>query len=214
MKLHGYFRSSATYRVRIALALKGLDWNAIPVHLLRDGGEQHNPAYLDLNPQGLVPTLELDDTSIPQSMAIIEYLDERFPDPHLLPASPEERARVRALAQMVACDIHPLCNLRVLQFLTGPLEHSECEKLDWIRHWVGSGLAAVESWLTRDGASGVYCHGDEVSLADLVLIPQVFNAKRFDCPMENLPRILSIYDACMTLPAFVRAAPDSQQDAQ
>jgi maleylpyruvate isomerase len=133
--------------------------------------------------------------------------------PPALAEGPEARARVRALAQAIACDIHPLCNLRVLQFLTGPLEHSESQKLEWIRHWVTTGLASLESWLTRDGESGSYCHGDEVTLADICLIPQVFNARRFECPMENLPKILSIYDACMALPAFASAAPHAQPDA-
>jgi maleylacetoacetate isomerase len=211
VKLHGYFRSSATYRVRLALELKGLAWDASEIHLLDAGGQQNSPEYRALHPQGLVPTLVDGDRVLHQSLAIIEYLEECHPDPPLLPAAPEQRARVRALAQIVACDIHPLNNLRVLQYLSGPLGASEPEKQSWYRHWVAEGFAALETLLARDPATGTHCHGDRVGLADVCLVPQVFNARRYACPLDAYPTILRIDEACAELPAFQRAHPDVWQ---
>ncbi|HNG66436.1 MAG TPA: maleylacetoacetate isomerase, partial [Thauera aminoaromatica] len=183
MKLYTYFRSSAAYRVRIALNLKGLDYEAVPVHLVRGGGEHRQPAYLGLNPAGLVPALEDQGQVLTQSLAIIEYLEESHPQPALLPAAPLDRARVRAIAQAIACDIHPVNNLRVLQYLTRELDASEEQKNAWYRHWIGVGLQAVEAMLAGDARTGAFCHGDTPGLADCCLVPQVFNARRFGCEL-------------------------------
>lgn len=211
--LHGYWRSSASYRVRMALNLKGLDWESRPVHLVRDGGEQHSDAYRALNPQALVPTLEIDGLVITQSIAMLEYLEERFPEPALLPGSAAERARVRAIAQAIACDTHPLNNLRILGYLVGTLGVSEQAKLDWYRHWTGRGLADVEALLS-DGQAGRFCHGDAPGIADCCLLPQVYNARRFNCSLEALPRIVAICDALEAIPAIAEAAPEAQADAE
>lgn len=213
MKLHTYFRSSAAYRVRIALGLKGLQYEALPVHLVRGGGEQRRPEYLALNPAGLVPTLEEGDLALTQSLAIIEYLEETRPLPPLLPATPGERARVRAIAQLIACDIHPLNNLRVLQYL-GQMGIDEGGRAQWYRHWVGSGLAAVEAMLARDAHTGDFCHGDTPGLADCYLIPQVFNARRFDCDLGAMPNVVRIAENCASIEAFRLAAPGQQPDAE
>ncbi len=214
MKLYGYFRSSAAYRTRIALNLKGLAWDPTYIHLTRDGGEQFKPDYLKLNPQALVPALEDDDgTVLTQSMAIVEYLDETRPEPPLLPKSPAERARVRAIAQAVACDIHPLNNLRVLRFLTKDLGLSEDDKNRWYKHWVETGLGAVEKLLAGHPATGRFCHGDNPTLADICLVPQVANARRFDCDLSNCPTVVAIEQACLEMPAFSSAAPENQPDA-
>jgi maleylacetoacetate isomerase/maleylpyruvate isomerase len=213
MKLHTYFRSSAAYRVRIALNLKGLAYEAVPVHLTRDGGEHHQPRYRALNPAGLVPVLEDEGKVLTQSLAIIEYLDETQPQVRLLPAAVSDRARVRAIAQTIACDIHPLNNLRVLQYLTRELGISDEQKNAWYRHWVETGLAAVEAMLVRDGRTGRFCHGDIPTLADCCLVPQVYNARRFDCDLSAMPAVLRIDEECARLEAFRRAAPESQPDA-
>ncbi len=176
IKLYNYFRSSAAYRVRIALNLKGLPFEYIPVHLTK--GEQRNQAYVALNAQALVPTLVDDTITLPQSLAIIEYLDERYPRPPLLPATPTERARVRAIALAIACDIHPLNNLRVLQYLTRTLAVSDDAKNAWYRHWIDTGLSALETQLAGDAATGAYCHGAAPTLADICLVPQLANARR------------------------------------
>ncbi|TCO79266.1 maleylacetoacetate isomerase [Plasticicumulans lactativorans] len=213
MQLHDYFRSSAAYRVRIALNLKGLAYQHVPVNLVR--GEEAAASYRALNPQGLVPALVLDDGSVlTQSLAICEYLDETHPEPPLLPRDPAGRARVRALAQVVACDIHPINNLRVLKYLVAELGASEAQKLDWYRHWVTEGLAALEALLAGHPASGRYCHGDRPTLADVCLVPQVFNARRFDCPLDAFPSVTRIVAACEALDAFAAAAPDRQPDAR
>lgn len=213
MKLYTYFRSTAAYRARIALNLKGLPYEAVPVHLLRS--EENHPAYRALSPLGTVPALLTDDgAALSQSLAIIEYLEETHPQPPLLPADALGRARVRALALTIACDIHPLNNLRVLKYLTGTLNASEGEKMAWYRHWVAEGMAAVERLLAGHPATGAFCHGDTPTLADCCLVPQVFNARRFDCPLDAMPAIRRIADACEQLPAFAAAAPRNQPDAE
>lgn len=214
MKLYTYFRSSAAYRVRIALNLKGLDYQAVPVHLVRGGGEHRQPAYLGLNPAGLVPALEDQGQVLTQSLAIIEYLEESHPLPALLPAAPLDRARVRAIAQAIACDIHPVNNLRVLQYLTRELDASEEQKNAWYRHWIGVGLQAVEAMLAGDARTGAFCHGDTPGLADCCLVPQVFNARRFGCELSAMPTVLRIAETCAGLEAFQRAAPEAQPDAE
>jgi len=214
MKLYTYFRSSAAYRVRIALHLKGLAFESVPVHLLRDGGQQHAPAYAALNPNQTVPTLDDEGLILTQSLAIIEYLDELHPTPPLLPGTAADRARIRAIAQTIACDIHPINNLRVLQYLESRLGHGEAEKTAWYCHWVERGLRAVETLLAGDPCTGRFCHGDTPTLADCCLVPQVFNARRFGCSLAGLDTIVRICTACEALPAFERAAPQHQPDAQ
>lgn len=214
MRLYTYFRSSAAYRVRIALNLKGLEYEAVPVHLLRGGGEHRRPEYLELNPAGLVPALEDAGQVLTQSLAIIEYLDETHPQVPLLPAGAFERARVRAIAQAAACDIHPLNNLRVLRYLGQTLGASEAQRNAWYRHWVELGLAAVEARLAGDELTGAYCHGDRPGLADCCLVPQVFNARRFDCDLSAMPTVRGIVARCEELEAFRRAAPMAQPDAE
>ncbi|HRP28917.1 MAG TPA: maleylacetoacetate isomerase [Burkholderiaceae bacterium] len=212
MELYNYFRSSASYRVRIALALKGLAYDYKPVHLVH--AEQLAPAYAALSPTRLVPTL-VDDGghALGQSLAIIEYLDETHPQPPLLPADALGRARVRALAQGVACEIHPLNNLRVLRYLVHEMGASEEAKNAWYRHWVALGLESIERQLAGDAATGRFCHGDAPTLADCVLVPQIFNAQRFDCPLDAVPTVMRIFDACMQLPAFIDSQPSRCPDA-
>ncbi|HTR57071.1 MAG TPA: maleylacetoacetate isomerase [Casimicrobiaceae bacterium] len=212
MKLYGYFRSSAAYRVRIALGLKGLPYEHAAVHLRK--GEQRAAAYRAINAQALVPTLEDDRGSFTQSLAIIEYLDERHPQPPLLPDMPEARARVRAIALAIACDIHPLDNLRVLQYLVRTLGVDEDAKNAWYRHWVDVGLSALESQLAREATTGKFCHGDSPTLADVCLVPQLANARRSSIPLDAYPTLLRIEAACNALPAFAAAAPEKQPDAE
>lgn len=210
--LYGYFRSSAAYRVRIALNLKGLDYDQIPVNLVK--GEQRGGEHLARNPLGLVPSLVLDDCSVVnQSLAICEYLDEVHPEPSLLPVNALERARVRALAQSVACEIHPLNNLRVLKYLVREMGADEAAKLAWYHHWIAEGFTALEATLSNDPGSGDFCHGDTPTLADICLIPQVYNAERFECDLSAYPTIQRIAANCRTLPAFEKAAPAAQPDA-
>jgi maleylacetoacetate isomerase len=213
MKLYTYFRSSAAYRVRIALNLKGLPYEAVPVHLLKGGGEQLKDEYRALNPSALVPTLQDEGATLTQSMAILEYLEETHPALPLLPSDPIDRARVRALAQMVACDIHPLNNLRILRYLVRTLGIGDDAKNEWYRHWVKEGFAALEAHLARDPAPGRFCHGDTPTFADCFLVPQVYNASRFDIDMMPYPRIAAIDAACAELPAFQAAHPAQQPDA-
>ena len=213
MKLYGYYRSSAAYRVRIALSLKNLTYEYLPVHLLRGGGEQFDPSYLRLNPQAQMPAFADGSAVIIQSMAIIEYLEETHPLPALLPEDPAGRARVRALAQVIACDIHPLNNLRVTGFLTNELGHSEQDKLRWYRHWVREGLKAFEALIRDHPETGIYCHGDQPTIADVFLIPQLYNARRFECDIADCPTVGRIDVACGELAAFRAAAPESQPDA-
>ena len=212
MRLIGYFRSSAAYRVRIALNLKGLTAEHSPVHLAR--GEQKEPAFAALNPQKLVPVLEDGSDRLFQSLAILEYLEETHPEPPLLPVEPAGRARVRALTQIVACEIHPLNNLRVLGYLTGELEITEEAKQAWYRHWIAEGLGALEAILAGSPDTGRFCHGDTPGLADICLVPQLFNARRFDCPLSDYPNLLRIDAECEGLPAFRDAAPGVQLDAE
>ncbi|GHG64095.1 putative maleylacetoacetate isomerase [Alishewanella longhuensis] len=211
MKLYSYWRSSAAYRVRIALHLKQLGFETIPVHLLQDGGQQHHADYQLLNPAQLLPVLQDDNLSLNQSLAIIEYLEEVYPEPALLPTDAKGRAEVRALALDIACDIHPLNNLRVLQYLTGPLALNEQQKLAWIQHWLTIGFTALEQRLSL--TCGEYCYGNQISLADVCLVPQVYNALRFNLDMQSYPHIHRIYQHCQQLAAFALAAPEQQPDA-
>lgn len=219
-KLYTYFRSSAAYRVRIALGLKGLAYDSVAVHLVRDGGQQHADAYRAINPQALVPSLETEasangSATLTQSLAIMEYLEEAYPDaPALLPADLPGRARVRALAQVVACEIHPLNNLRVLRYLTQEMGLSSQQKDAWYAHWIALGLGALEEMLATSSATGQFCHGDTPTLADCCLVPQVFNARRFGCPTQSYPTIERIVASCEQLPAFALAAPGQQPDAE
>jgi maleylpyruvate isomerase len=209
-RLFTYYRSSAAYRVRIALALKQLDYKQLPVNLLK--GEQKQGAYLQVNPQGLVPALTTEEGTITQSLAIIEYLEETHPEFPLLPSKAIDRAHVRSMAYQIAMEIHPLNNPRVTQFLMLEVDASEAEKLRWYRHWVDVGFAALERCLTLSGSHGRFCFGDAVSLADICLIPQVYNALRFDCPLQDYPTIGAIYDSCHQFPAFAAASPEAQPD--
>jgi maleylpyruvate isomerase len=213
LTLHSYFRSSASYRVRIALTLKGLPYTYLPVHLLKDGGQQHTEAYQRINPARLVPALVDDGHAILQSLAIMEYLDETHPEPALLPREPLGRARVRGLAQSVACEIHPLNNLRVLQYLDNDLKVDEATKANWYRHWITLGFTAIEALLANDPATGTFCHGNAPGLADCCLIPQIANSRRFDTPLQAFPTIRRIEEACLALDAFAKAAPQLQSDA-
>jgi maleylpyruvate isomerase len=212
MILYGHAMSSASYRVRIALALKGLQVHTVLLNLR--GGEQRLEAYLQLNCQGLVPALALDDgTVLTQSVAIVEYLDEMHPDPPLLPGTSLERARVRALAQTIACDIHPLNNLRVLQYLEQDLRLDKAARDAWYGHWVRLGFGALERRLSDDAATGRFCHGDAPTLADVCLVPQVANARRLSLDLEPYPRIVEIDAACREMPEFQSAAPERQARA-
>ncbi|MBB3813581.1 maleylacetoacetate isomerase [Xanthomonas arboricola] len=214
LELFSYWRSSAAYRVRIGLQLKALVYLAHPVHLVRDGGEQHAPAYAQLNPQELVPTLRHGAVVVPQSLAILEYLEEAFADTTaLLPAAPAERARVRALAQLIACDVHPLNNLRVTQLLERAFALDVAQRQHWTRHWMQRGFAALETQLARDAHTGRFCHGDTPGLADCVLIPQLYNAHRFEVDLAPYPTLQRIEQACLALPAFDAARPEMQVDA-
>lgn len=211
--LYTYWRSSAAYRVRIGLELKGLAWEARRVHLVRDGGEQHLDAYRRLNPQQLVPTLLHEGHALTQSLAIVEYLDERFPQVPLLPADAAGRARVRALAQLVACDIHPINNLRVMQYLERSLQLPADARTQWTLHWIAEGFAAMEAMLANSRDTGTFCHGDRPGLADLCLLPQLYNAHRFGLDLAPYPTLRRIEAACQALDAFDRARPENQPDA-
>lgn len=215
LRLFSYFRSSAAYRVRIALNLKRLPYATVPIHLLRDGGENNRPEYLARNPLGLVPTLETENAVLIQSLPIIEYLEELHPDPPLLPAAAADRAWVRALAQTIASEIHPLNNLRVLDYLMDTLKLDAQGKLDWYHHWIHQGLMGVEKLLqSGPRPGGACCYGEQPTLADCCLIPQVYNARRFQCALEEFPRVVEIAEHCNGLPAFVQAAPENQPDAE
>ena len=214
MKLYTYFRSSAAYRVRIALNLKGLSYQAVPVHLLKNGGEQHQDDYRRINPSGLLPAFQDDWITLTQSMAIIEYLEEAHPTVPLLPKDAPGRARVRELAQIIGCDIHPINNLRVLSYLVKQLGLSEQAKTEWYRHWVIEGFQSLEAHLARDPGAGPFCHGDRPTIADCYLVPQVFNAQRFDVDLKAFPNIARINALCTDLPAFKAAHPSRQPDAE
>jgi maleylacetoacetate isomerase/maleylpyruvate isomerase len=210
MQLYNYFRSSASYRVRIALALKGLDYAYLPVHLAKS--EQLGESYAQVSASRLVPLLRDGEHSLTQSLAIIEYLDETHPQPPLLPGTPAERARVRALALDIACEIHPLNNLRVLRYLVRDLKLSEDDKNRWYRHWVETGLEVVDRQLAA--APATFCHGETPTLADCCLVPQIFNAQRFNCRLEHVPQVMRVFDACMALPAFEQTRPERCPDAE
>ncbi len=218
MQLYNYFRSSASFRVRIALNLKELPYDYRAIHLLKNGGEQRTPEFRAMNPDALVPVL-IDDTREPpltltQSLAIIEYLDETHPEPPLLPREAGERARVRALALGIACDIHPLNNLRVLRYLVKTLGVDEDAKNAWYRHWVEGGLQAMETQLAPSTMTGRFCHGDAPTLADVTLVPQIFNGQRVNCDFTAMPTVMRIFDECMKLEAFLQAVPSAQPDAE
>lgn len=210
MELYNYFRSSASYRVRIALALKGLAYDYIPVHLVKQ--EHLAESYAAVSASRLVPLLRDGDHRLTQSLAILEYLDETHPQPPLLPADAAGRARVRALALDIACEIHPLTNLRVLRYLTHDLKLSEDDKHRWYRHWVETGLEVVERQLAAQPAT--YCHGEVPTLADCTLVPQIFNARRFDCRLDHVPNVMRVFEACMRLEAFSATQPSACPDAQ
>ncbi len=212
MKLYGFFRSSAAFRVRIALNLKGLSYDQFSIHLRRN--DQTKPEYRGVNPQGLVPALEIDGETLIQSLAIIEYLDETHPEPPLLPAAPADRARLRALADIVACDIHPINNLRVLRYLTHTYGKNESDIGAWYNHWIDAGFQALETLLAADPRTGLFCHGDRPGLADIALVPQVVNAERYQLDMSPYPTISRIFAACQKLPAFAAAHPDNQPDRE
>ena len=214
MRLYTFFRSSAAYRVRIALNLKGLAYEALPVHLSRGGGEQHAPAYRKLNQQSLVPVLQDGERALSQSLAIMEYLEEVYPLPPLLPNNPAARARVRSLALAIACEIHPLNNTRVLNYLSGPMGLGDEAKRTWYHHWIALGLGALEARLAAERETGSFCHGDAPGLADCCLVPQLANARRFKCDVSQYPTLLRIDGNCQALDAFQRAAPDRQPDAE
>ena len=215
MKLYSYFRSSASYRVRIALALKGLSYEYAAIHLVKN--EQLQDAFRAVAPNRLVPALVLDgdgpEVTLTQSLAIIEYLDEVHPEPPLLPADPLGRARVRALALDIACEIHPLDNLRVLRYLTHELKVGEDDKNRWYRHWVETGLEVVEQQLAGHPSTGRFCHGDAPGLADCVLVPQIFNAQRMECRLEHVPTVMRVFEACMAEAAFQTTQPSACPDA-
>ena len=205
MQLYNYFRSSASYRVRIALALKGLDYDYMPVHLLKN--EQLGPAFAQISPAALVPVLQDGDKLLTQSIAIIEYLDETYPEPSLLPGDAFKRARIRALAQDIACEIHPINNLRVLRYLVRDLKVSEDDKNRWYRHWVETGLAVIERQLVAGAATGKFCFGAAPTLADCVLVPQIHNAQRMECRLDHVPTVMRVFGECMQHDAFSKTQP-------
>ena len=211
MKLYTYFRSSAAYRVRIALNLKGLPYEMVSIHLTKDGGRQHTPEFRAVNPQMRVPALELSSGEVlTQSLAIIEYLDEIYPEPPLLPADALERAKVRAIAQTIACDIHPLNNTSPLRYLKRQLKHEQADIDAWYHHWIIEGFTAIEAMI----APGPYICGAHVTLADICLVPQVANARRLNVPLDKFPKIVAADAACLKLPAFDKARPENQPDAE
>lgn len=212
-KLYSYFRSSASYRVRIALNYKNLPYSLEGVHLVKEGGQQHKPEYLKLNPQGLVPCLIEDDKIFTQSLAIMEYLEEAYPKPPILPSDKFDRAYVRSLSLMIACEIHPLNNLSVLQYLKNELEVSDEQKQRWYCHWIHKYFKAFEARLKASPDTGDFCFGEAPTMADMCLVPQVYNANRFDCPLDEFPIISRINENCINLPAFATAHPDKQADA-
>ncbi|MDB5583676.1 MAG: glutathione-S-transferase [Bradyrhizobium sp.] len=214
MRLYSYFRSSAAYRVRIVLTLKGLEVDYRYIHMLKDGGQQRAPAYAAINPMKLVPALEVEDDLLTQSLAICEYLDETCPDPPLLPGNAGDRAYVREIATAIACEIHPLNNLRVLAYLSGELGLDKPARDVWYRHWIAEGLTGVEALVARSGKAGDYCFGDAPTLADAFLVPQLYNARRFNCDLSAYPLLTAIDQRATQLPAFAAAAPEAQGDVE
>lgn len=213
IKLFGYWRSTAAYRVRIALNIKQVSYKGISVHLVKDGGQQHKPEYKELNPQGLVPLMVDGDFKLNQSTAIIEYLEEKYPRPQLLPNGFDDRAKVRAVCQTIACDIHPLNNLRVLQYLKSELKVSDEQKDSWYHHWINKGFTALETNLEGYAKNGPFCFGKHLTMADIFLVSQVYNANRFNVDLSAFPRICSVNDHCLSLSAFRDASPENQPDA-
>jgi len=212
LKLYGYWRSTAAYRVRIALNYKQIDFEEESVHLVKDGGEQHKTEYRDINAQGLVPTIVDDGVAMGQSIAILEYLQEKYPAPSLLPEGPFERAKMRQLCQIIACDLHPLNNLRVLQYLSNEFALADEDKTKWYHHWLELGFSAFELLLQSSNFQGPYCMGGELSMADACLIPQIYNADRFGFVMDDFPRLSEINQNCLKLVAFDKAKPENQAD--
>ncbi len=213
IKLYGYWRSTAAYRVRLALNIKQVSYSQQSVHLVKDGGEQYQPEYQSLNPQGLVPTLVDDGIVIGQSLAILEYIEEKYSQYPLLPSNVAERAMARQLSQIIACDLHPLNNLRVLQYLSNQLKVNDAEKSQWYHHWLAQGFSAFERLVAKWDSNGPYCLGGELSMADVCLIPQIYNADRFDFSMDAYPRLQEINQNCLKLARFQDAIPENQPDA-
>ena len=214
MKLYTFFRSSASFRVRIALNLKNLSYDQIPIHLRRGGGEQFRANYQNINAQALVPTLEDDGRYLIQSLAIVEYLEEKYPSPPLLPKAAADRAVVRSMALVIACEVHPIQNLRVLNYIKNEYQQNDEQVNRWAQHWIDLGLAALEQMINAQTARGTFCFGDTPTLADICLVPQLGNARRFGCDLSRYPKILSVEKACIVIPAFADAAPDKQADAE
>ena len=214
MKLYTFFRSSASFRVRIALNLKGLQYEQAPIHLRRGGGEQLSAAYKAINPQALVPALEDGGKILTQSLAIIEYLEERYPQPPLLPRDPADKALVRSMALIIACEVHPIQNLRVLQYVKREYNQSDEQVNRWAQHWIDLGLAALEQTIVAQPRRGKFCFGDTPTLADICIVPQLGNARRYGCDLSSYPTIIEIEKNCMALPAFTDAAPEKQPDAE
>jgi maleylacetoacetate isomerase len=214
LRLYSFWRSSAAYRVRIALNLKQLSYDILPVHLMRDGGEQHNAEFSVVNPQELIPVLMHGNRILRQSMAIMEYLEETFPAPSLLPSNARDSHRVRAISQMIACDIHPLNNLRVMQYLEKEFAATQTQKDAWMQHWINLGFDALEKVLAGHPSTGSFCEGDMPTLADCFLVPQVYNAQRFKVDMAAFPTIVRIHEACCELDEFKQAHPSVQPDAE
>jgi maleylacetoacetate isomerase len=214
MKLYTFFRSSASFRVRIALNLKGLQYEQAPIHLRRGGGEQLSTEYKAINPQALVPALEDGGKILTQSLAIIEYLEERYPQPPLLPRDPADKAVVRSMALIIACEVHPIQNLRVLQYVKREYNQSDEQVNRWAQHWIDLGLVALEQMIVAQARRGRFCFGDTPTLADICLVPQLGNARRYGCDLTPCPAIIEIEKNCMALPAFADAAPEKQPDAE
>jgi maleylpyruvate isomerase len=214
MKLYTFFRSSASYRVRIALNFKGVSYEQAPIHLRRSGGEQFTAAYKAVNPQALVPALEDNGKILTQSLAIIEYLEDKYPRPPLLPADPADKALVRGMALIIACEVHPIQNLRVLNYVKKEYNQTDDQVNRWAQHWINLGLTALEQLIAAQPKRGKFCFGDTPTLADICLVPQLGNARRYGSDLSQYPNILGVEKNCMTLPAFVNAAPEKQPDAE